>query len=289
MTIDKKLLASAFPPECLRTRQGAGNQTFTYVDAEDVISRLLEATEGEYTWEVLKLDYVEPVSITGKQGTRVRPAYWMVQGRLTIPGLGSRDGVGTANDENEDSPKAGETDALKRCAVKFAVALQLYAKPPQAPVRGQQVNTGNITPKRVDPTQNAPQSQEKALQDTAPEPVDYQKRFYNLCLKFHISTKAKAEECRGNILPGQGSRQGVYSEACKLLRPVYEAMKSQGVEYTPAGIVSVTSEAIGTDILGMWELTKYEWDAMHAYWQSGCMIDQAYLDRKKASKSADSV
>lgn len=115
---DKILLRQPFPASSIKKRAGAGGKAFSYVDGEEVLSRVLEATDGEFSWSVEKIDFVSDN----------KASYWLCMGHLTIPGLGSRSGVGTALVANEDSAKSAETDAFKRAAVKFGVALDLYAK-----------------------------------------------------------------------------------------------------------------------------------------------------------------
>jgi len=116
------------PFDNVRTREGAAGRSFDYVAGGDVLERILEATQGQYDWQILDIRLVEGQAKANRKTGEVytTPAVWMVHGRLTLPGLGSRDGVGTQVAENEESPKAAETDALKRSAVKFGVALHLY-------------------------------------------------------------------------------------------------------------------------------------------------------------------
>ena len=130
MTTDREILTKPF--DRIKQRRGAANKLFSYVGAEDVIQRLLDATADVYTWEIVRYERVEGTPVlktnrqTGEKYAADHSAYWLVHGRLTLPGLGSRDGIGTQMDETEDAPKAAETDALKRAAVKFGVALHLY-------------------------------------------------------------------------------------------------------------------------------------------------------------------
>jgi len=121
-------LTVPFPNDRIRQREGAGGKRFDYVSAGDVIERLLESI-GDTPWsfEVISVHFREAESFTDKWGKpKSRDAFWWVHGRLTIEGVGTRDGIGSGRVENEDSIKGAETDALKRCAVKFGVALQLY-------------------------------------------------------------------------------------------------------------------------------------------------------------------
>lgn len=123
MSVNLELLTQPFNRDQVRQREGAGRRMLDYVSSGDIIHRVIEATDNSYDWTVVKLEFVND----GKA------AYWLCQGILTIPTLGSRSGAGSARLENEDSPKSAETDAFKRAAVKFGVALDLYFKGPAAP------------------------------------------------------------------------------------------------------------------------------------------------------------
>jgi len=127
-----ELLIQPFDPGDIRKRDGRRGAKYDYVPGGKVRRRLLDATLGVYDWEVLSLTFVDEKVMTRidketqQPYTFVKPAYWTVHGRLRIPGLGNRDGIGTSNDETEDSPKGAETDSFKRCCVQFGIALDLY-------------------------------------------------------------------------------------------------------------------------------------------------------------------
>lgn len=123
---DKELLLRPFPPSAIRQRPGTGGRSYDYVAGGDIARRLLDATNNEFTWVIADVTLFP--SETGK-------GYWVVRGTLTVPELGSRDGVGTASNDSVDSAKCAETDAFKRAAVRFGVALGLYEED-AAPVNG---------------------------------------------------------------------------------------------------------------------------------------------------------
>lgn len=109
----------------IRERRGADGMV-DYVEGADVRERLIEATGGTFDWEILDLRFMErSQKVTSRGEVTDVNAYWMCWGRLTIPGLGSRDGVGTAPMEDAEAPKTATTDALKRAASEFGVALHL--------------------------------------------------------------------------------------------------------------------------------------------------------------------
>lgn len=116
-------LAAPFAPEDILSRDGPGGRRLAYVSGEKVVRRLLEAAP-DFTWEILSVAHTEDAR--GKK-------LWQVRGRLSIPGLGSRDGIGTQLDETEDSVKGAAKDALKVAASLFGVALDLYSQERKAP------------------------------------------------------------------------------------------------------------------------------------------------------------
>jgi hypothetical protein len=115
--IDRELLLRPFPPGAIKQRPGLGGKTFDYVSGGDVTRRLLDATGNEFTWTI-----TETTLFAGESGK----GHWLVRGTLDIPELGCRDGVGTHPAEGADAAKAAETDAFKRAAMRFGIALHLY-------------------------------------------------------------------------------------------------------------------------------------------------------------------
>ena len=138
--MEKNLLTTPFPADSVRQRKafadGNSNKVFDYIKGGDIISRLLDATDNDYTWEVTRLELVTHAT----KNSAV--TFWVCEGKLTLPGLGTRSGIGTHQAQDLECPKAAETDAFKRAAVKFGVALQLYTDldehiPVSSPKRGE--------------------------------------------------------------------------------------------------------------------------------------------------------
>lgn len=135
------LLSRPFAAEDVSQRPGSGKKSFSYVDGEKYYRRVLEV--GAYDWEIISTSFQPGEKYqyrdkrTGEIIEMERRSFFRCIGRLTIPGLGHRDGEGTQVWENEDSPKGAETDAFKRAAMKFGVGLELYEKEPQ-----QRANSG---------------------------------------------------------------------------------------------------------------------------------------------------
>lgn len=156
--MDIKAIMQAFlaPFTKLKSRKGAGNKNFQYVDFHQVLQRIL-GTVPDFGWEILDCGYQAPETYqkreygsdgqaTGRMIEATRNGFFWCYGRLTIPGLMPRDGYGTQVWENEDSPKGAETDAFKRAAVKFGIGLHLYEKDEQQQAGTRPVRSGSANP-----------------------------------------------------------------------------------------------------------------------------------------------
>lgn len=107
-------LGKPFPKTALKQRKGGGGRSFTYVETHTVIHRLNSATNG-WDFHIKDVQWRNDVLI--------------VQGELTIHGLGTRSGFGVqqvVERAGEDLVKGAASDALKKCATLFGVALELY-------------------------------------------------------------------------------------------------------------------------------------------------------------------
>lgn len=118
--VDLEALTRPFEAGEVKQRPGPGRKAFSYVSGQTVIGRLLTAAGSAFSWKVERVELV--TQETGEGPT----SYWMVLGLLSVRGLGVRAGIGTHPAESVEAPKAAETDALKRAAVKFGVGLHLY-------------------------------------------------------------------------------------------------------------------------------------------------------------------
>lgn len=112
------LLKRPFAPHVIRQRQIAG-RNIAYVEVGIVIDRLNKAAPV-WHWKVTGIEiHTMPIK---RKGQHVDTPVVHVIGELTIPGLGSRQGIGTAPVENnEDATKIAESDAIKRAATMFGV------------------------------------------------------------------------------------------------------------------------------------------------------------------------
>lgn len=106
-------------------------KNLSYVSAANVYRRLNEAAPG---WE-FGITNTSMKTIETKRGP-ITVA--VVTGALTIPGIGTRMGMGSAPIYAPDDFKAATTDSLKRCASLFGVALYLYGGDESSPQNYQQ-------------------------------------------------------------------------------------------------------------------------------------------------------
>lgn len=132
MTVDLEHLQRPFPREAVKQRKGGGGRMYDYIPTHLVIHRLNDATGHNWDWRIVNLE---------RHGDLL-----MCYGELTIPGHGTRTGIGVQQVSpggGEDLAKGVSSDALKKAATLFGVALELYGPDvegdgeiePAAPVR----------------------------------------------------------------------------------------------------------------------------------------------------------
>lgn len=127
------ILCRPFPKEALKERDGGRGQKFKYIEGHTAINRLNEATDNNWNFEIIEMPPMIPM---GKNRNGNEQYLITVRGRLTIPGLGSRDDVGIQMftiGGGEDLYKGAVRDCLKRCASNFGMALELYGEDYEAP------------------------------------------------------------------------------------------------------------------------------------------------------------
>ena len=129
-------LGTPFPREAIKARTGGGGKQYSYVETHSVIHRLNSATDGVWDFRIVNVEW--------------RADLLIVQGELTIPGLGTRSGFGVqkvAANAGEDLVKGGSSDCLKKCATLFGVGLELYG-PDYEAGETQQMNRVQAMPQR---------------------------------------------------------------------------------------------------------------------------------------------
>jgi hypothetical protein len=151
-------LAVAFPAQAIKQREGGRGRRFDYVETQTVIRRLNTDAVG---WD-FQIKSLERHPMPPKQDGKTQDLYVCV-GALTIPGLGTREGIGVqvvTEGGGEDLLKGVSSDALKKAATLFGVALDLY---------GPDYEAGEIAqpPQSERTPRNAPQARQDAPRATA--------------------------------------------------------------------------------------------------------------------------
>lgn len=119
--MDRELLQKPFPPGLVKTRKGAFNKTLHYVEGQEYVKRLLEATAGDYSFSIVEYRIMDmEVMVLGKleAGGTVKMAF-------------GGSSVTRAKDSGEpislvDDLKAAATDSLKKACSLEGVGLHLY-------------------------------------------------------------------------------------------------------------------------------------------------------------------
>jgi hypothetical protein len=123
-------LTAPFDPSEIEIKSGN-----VFLPHEIVRARLIAATANVFDWSIDQIlfrdDGATRRAPNQSTGEIPRPIAMVVLGTLSIPGLGSRAGIGThpidAGAGEDAAYKSAESDALKRAAMGFGVGLdQLY-------------------------------------------------------------------------------------------------------------------------------------------------------------------
>jgi hypothetical protein len=167
-------LMEPFPVDVIEEKNG-----LLYIPHEIIRERLISATDNQFDWSLDQILFRDD-GVTRRANDRYtgeprRPLSMIVIGTLTIPGLGSRAGIGAHPlDEGagEDAAyKSAESDALKRAAMAFGVGLhQLYietgeAKRVQKPRNGQVRAMSRPAQEQRAPESRKPAPSEKPVTD----------------------------------------------------------------------------------------------------------------------------
>ncbi len=113
--VDLDRLTQLFPPHARKQRTGAGGKQLDYIPTHTIIHRLNDATGNRWDFRLTHFD--------------LRGDIYVAVGELTIPGLGTRTGVGVqrvSDKGGEDLVKGAASDCLKKCATLFGVGIELY-------------------------------------------------------------------------------------------------------------------------------------------------------------------
>lgn len=128
-----RALMEPFAEEEIEDRKIGGGFVAKYVAGENVIRRLIRATDNRFDVEVKSLDRQQMPDRADKNGELKSRELWIARVAVTIPGLGTREHIGVQmveENSGEDIIKGVITDALKKAATLFGVGLELYDKEP---------------------------------------------------------------------------------------------------------------------------------------------------------------
>jgi hypothetical protein len=122
--MNREILCRPFPPEAIKSRPGNHGKTLSYVDVAAVITRLNEGCES-WSFEVVshKVE-ADEVIVLGKLTADGQTKMHFGGSMVTL----DKDGRAVSI---ADDLKAAASDALKKCASLFGVALELYGGAPQ--------------------------------------------------------------------------------------------------------------------------------------------------------------
>jgi hypothetical protein len=132
----RDVLTRPFETGQIKRRQGPHGKELSYVDVAAVITRLNEAFDHEWTFEVTSHEIRENEAI--------------VVGRLTAGGVTKMHFGGSSITLDRDGRvvsiaddlKAAASDALKKCASLLGVALEMYGGAPERPSASARATNG---------------------------------------------------------------------------------------------------------------------------------------------------
>lgn len=136
--INRDMLEKAF--DCIKQRPGAGGKQLSYIEAHQVIQRLNECFDGEFSFEIddvmeagAEIIVRGSLSVQLEDGRTIKKTNIGTAEIKTNRNTGEVEGLG-------DSYKSAASDCLKRCAVLYGVGLHLYTDEPasQAKASGNQ-------------------------------------------------------------------------------------------------------------------------------------------------------
>lgn len=155
-------LRRPFHPRVQKQKSG-----FTYIPHGIVRRRIIKATGNDFTWEVNDIIFRDGNEIQRKDAT-----VCIVLGTLTIPRLGRRSGIGSAiiQKGTEDQYKSAESDAFKRAAMAFGVALELYGDDLEAQI-ADRPSTPPAVPARPNPAPSPAPTASAPVSRPASQPV----------------------------------------------------------------------------------------------------------------------
>lgn len=137
-----------------------GGRMLDYVEGHAYITRLNEAAPA---WSFRMTKSETTALTTSRKGQSVQLPCLTIYGEITIPGVGTRAGIGVQMIEDnagEDVMKGGLTDCLKNCAKYFGLGLHMYSG--DAPQAAQSAPQQHQEPQPIRPQNGAQQAPQQA-------------------------------------------------------------------------------------------------------------------------------
>jgi hypothetical protein len=121
--MNREVLCRPFPPEAIKSRPGQHGKTLSYVPVDQVIGRLNEGTDA-WSFEIVshKVE-ADEVIVLGKLTADGQTKMHFGGSSITLDKEGRAVSIA-------DDLKAAASDALKKCASLFGVALEMYGGAP---------------------------------------------------------------------------------------------------------------------------------------------------------------
>ena len=210
-------LGEPFPRNAIKSREGAGRKRFDYIEAHTCIHRL-NTVAGAWDFRIVNVEW--------------RADLLIVQGELTIPGLGTRTGFGVqkvAPNAGEDLVKGASSDALKKAATLFGVALELYGPDYEAGESPVRPLSRDVAPRATERPQQAyaPPPQAPAGTGSDFAVTDRQRGLIQaLCRDLKITGTALDAICREKT--GQGIESLARKDASSIIEYLKERVAARG-------------------------------------------------------------
>lgn len=129
--INREILEKAF--DCIKQRPGAGGKQLSYIEAHQVIQRLNECFNGEFSFQIDDVSEVgAEIIVRGTLSVQLEEGRIIKKSNIGTAAIKTNRTSGEVESIG-DTYKSAASDCLKRCAVLFGVGLHLYTDDTTAP------------------------------------------------------------------------------------------------------------------------------------------------------------
>jgi hypothetical protein len=142
--MNREVLEKDFPEEMIKHRPGAYGKLLDYIEIANVIQRLNDSFDAQWSFDIV--DQI------------INENEVVVLGKLTAEGISKMQFGGSAILKSQksgeplslaDDLKAAASDAIKKCASHFGVALAIYGRELPPEERTTSRTNGTITPEQL--------------------------------------------------------------------------------------------------------------------------------------------